>query len=389
MDFRCYFLSEIRPQSFGFQTLSDNRTIMLCPKSKHVWIPALYYIFVTIFFRSLVTASSSAAAYRDVSNPPSPLGEQPGTSGYQASLQEPAPSAYQSGSSLQEPASSANHQQVRSVSDSQEPAPSGSGSSRQAGLNVYQEEHYQQSRSSGYSSVISQDNQPSPSLYQGRYPGSGLSRYLSSLGSSFAAANLSGGYSGHSSRYQSLEPEPGPSHSNQIVDPCHYQPVGDSIQDLEPGPSGYQAASGSLSDDEPLRYQLQADASNEPEPGPSDNPDNPVEQEQADPNLLDLVHGEISNPPSPLGGQVADSDMRDADSPQAGPSNYFGAAFLPDPVSNPSSPQAGPSSGSGKRSSHHPPDCYASSRKRGRLEPTPGPSHLYVPRQRNNLNVSR
>ena len=295
-------------------------------------------------------------------------------------MQEPAPSAYQSGSSLQEPASSANNQHARGVSNSQEP--SGSGASRRAGLNVYQAEHEQQAGSSGYSSVISQDNQPSPSLYQGRYPGSGLSRYLSSLGSSFGAANPSS-YSGYSSRYQSLEPEPGSSDSvSNNVDLSNYQPVGDSIHDLEPGPSGYQVAA------EPMEYHLPADASNDPEPGPSDNLENPVEQDQADPNQLELDHGEISNPPSPLGGQVADSDMRAADSPQAGPSNYFGAAFLPDPVSNPTSPQAGPSSGSGKRSSM-PPDSYASNRKRGRFEPTPGPSHLYVPRQRNNLNVSR
>jgi hypothetical protein len=126
---------------------------------------------------------------------------------------------------------------------------------------------------------------------------------------------------------------------------------------------------------------------------------------QAEP-MSASAHGEISNPPSPLGGQVRlesshrtkrrfsvsffkclrqvveDSDARAADSPQAGPSGYFSR---PDPVSNPSSPQAGPSAGPAKRRSVHP-DSFASN-KRGKFDPTPGPSGLC--NLRSSLTVSR
>ena len=228
----------------------------------------------------------------------------------------------------------------------------------------------------------------------------------------------------HSVGSASNDPEPGPSgyqSSGRAYHDLRYQLVGDSEHDLEPGPSGYQANVGSYPDSEPgpsgyrsgasrdqepgpsgysssrsstqgqeavaCRYQPSGGASNnDQEPGPSDYPGLVVSRDQADNDVSGLIHGEISNPPSPLGGQVEESDIRTPDSPQAGPSDYFGAPFLPDPVSNPSSPQAGPSTSPSKRR-NNPPDSY--NNKRGRFEPTPGPSNSFLPRQRNNLNVSR
>jgi hypothetical protein len=133
----------------------------------------------------------------------------------------------------------------------------------------------------------------------------------------------------------SMDHEVGPSSYRMFSSQSGFQPVGSASLDQEPGPSGYDSSSGSrayresaesvskpdhgsLPDNEPgpsglaqSRNSPQVDDSSAAnqylgaEPGPS-NYAGPVSgNSRPDPILLGPVHGEISNPPSPLGDQVA------------------------------------------------------------------------------------
>ena len=403
--------------------------------------------------------ASTSLAYGEVSNPASPMGEQPGPSGYQRGTgslrdQEPGPSGYPSGRG---PTSNQNsgYASRSGMSRHQEPVPSGYPSGQDDVPNRYQHVMTSSSRVTVQGSIEYPANshdcqQPVPSGY---VP---VGRSSSDRDQDYLPGDPEPGPSGYhpldvdesveeESVYlqvvsESFDQEPGPSGYRSFGgstgdQESGFQPVGSASQDQEPGPSGYESLErayqepaeendepsggyqkpvrGLLLDNEPgpsgfkvnrglsqaqhsgaVRHHNSGGASNDPEPGPSDYPDLAFHESHPGPSLLGLVHGEISNPPSPLGGQAVpvdsdDDDESDIESPQAGPSGgYFGAAFLPDPISNPSSPQAGPSAAPAKRR-NIPPDSFAYNNKRSRFEPSPGRSHAFVQRNRNHLNVSR
>ena len=359
---------------------------------------------------------------------------EPASSGYQlgtAHDPEPASSGYQSGSTHDpEPGSSGYHS--GSMLD-QEPGPSECQSNRIVDVNL---------NSYALGSGLPLEPEPGPSGYPGasRYPESvarstanvqpgpsgydelvidesddinehDADSYLQVVTESFGQQPVPSNYASfqagpelQSIESDSREPEPGPSGYDPVSQAGAYRDIKESVNipdhgslpDNEPGPSGLNQSRNSPVDDEaPGGYPN--------EPGPSNYVGNPPIGSVQDQNqLIGLIHGEISNPPSPLGGRVIEADyesdddedddgMSSTDSPHVGPGSvsYFGMPFLPDPVSNPSSPQVGPSSGTSKRRGVPPDSFVFGNNKKSRFEPTPGPSNIPVQRHQSHLNVSR
>ena len=429
-----------------------------------------FYVFVYLCFSSHV--ASTSLAFGEVSNPASPMGEQPGHSGYQIGIgsirdHEPGPSGYPSGRG---PTSNQNsgYASGSGISIDQEPGPSGYPSGQDDHLpNQYQQVMDSSPRNVTqglieYSANNQDCQQPVPSGYEA------AGQMSSDSDQDYIPGDPEPGPCGYHRLVvdesaedesvflqvvsESFDQEPGPSRYRSFRrsrddQESGFQPVGSASHDQEPGPSGYESferayqepaeendeltggyqlpvrgnlpdnapVRGNLLDNEPgpsgfeahrgslqaqqsraVRHHISENASNDPEPGPSDYLDLSLHDNHPGPSLLGLVHGEISNPPSPLGGQAVpvdtdddDDNVSNTDSPQAGPSGgYFGAAFLPDPISNPSSPLAGPSTAQAKRR-NVPPDSFAHNNKRSRFEPSPGPSNAFLHRNRNHLNVSR
>ena len=377
----------------------------------------------------------------DISNPASPNGVQPGPSGYQSGAgrdPEPGPSGNLPGSGV-DPEPGPSRYQPGSDSDPQ-PGPSRHNSGQLPTSN--------QSRGFASGSGLPLEPEPGPGGYQaasnynegpmfhelgqsparivressGPQPGqSGYGRFVVDDGESVDDDDDDAGYLQVVT--ESFDQEPGPSNFEQFrsepeaegnpeARPSEYPAVSQAgdyhrvdadpvdlpdhglLLDNEPGPSGLnQSRNSPVEESGPSGYQN--------EPGPS-NYIGGASRDSRDvgSRLIELIHGEISNPPSPLGGRVisidSDSDDEDvslADSLQGQPGRiaYFGLPFMPDAASNPSSPQAGPSFGPPKRRNVQADSYVFGNGKRSRFEPTPGPSNSSGQHQlqRNHLNVSR
>ena len=378
----------------------------------------------------------------DASNPVSPNGVQPGSSGYQSGSghdPEPGPSGYQPGSAI-DPEPGPSRYQPGSDTDP-EPGPSRHNSGQLPTSN--------QNRGFASGSGLHLEPEPGPSGYQAasNYSDGQLFVELDQSSSSQHVRESSGLQPAQSGYDQfvvddgesvdddadagylqvvteSFDQEPGPSDfepfqaepeadHNPEARPSEYPSASQAgayhrgnddpvdlpdhglLLDNEPGPSGLnQSRNSPVEESGPSGYQN--------EPGPSNYSGEALrDNREAGNRLIELIHGEISNPPSPLGGRVvhidSDSDDEDlslADSLQgrSGRIAYFGLPFMPDAGSNPSSPQAGPSFGPAKRRNVQA-DSYNvfGNGKRSRFEPTPGPSNSSAQhhQQRNHLNVSR
>ena len=351
-----------------------------------------------VFFKFLFS-SQSVSTVGDASNPVSPNGVQPGSSGYQSGSghdPEPGPSGYQPGSAI-DPEPGPSRYQPGSDTDP-EPGPSRHNSGQlptsnqnrgfasgsglhlepEPGPSGYQAASVDDDADAGYLQVVTEsfDQEPGPSDFEPFQAEPEADHNPEARPSEYPSASQAGAY-----HRGNDDPVDLPDHG--------------LLLDNEPGPSGLnQSRNSPVEESGPSGYQN--------EPGPSNYSGEALrDNREAGNRLIELIHGEISNPPSPLGGRVvhidSDSDDEDlslADSLQgrSGRIAYFGLPFMPDAGSNPSSPQAGPSFGPAKRRNVQA-DSYNvfGNGKRSRFEPTPGPSNSSAQhhQQRNHLNVSR